>query len=102
MIANRPARYLVRMAIFLAAVAAVAAVLSPGLTQAFLANPALNGLIVGVFVAGVALNIRQVLLLRPEVDWLESWRRGQPTLSGDGARLRLLAPMVNIDRKSVV
>lgn len=96
MIANRPARYLIRMAIFLGAVAAVAAVLSPGLTQAFLANPALNGLILGVFLAGVILNIRQVLLLKPEVEWLEGWRRGQPVLSGTGARLRLLAPMVNM------
>jgi hypothetical protein len=93
-IANRPARYLVRMAVFLAVVALVAAVLSGGLVQAFLANPALNGLILGVFVAGIVLNFRQVLLLKPEVDWLESWRRGQPALSG--GRLRLLAPMVSM------
>lgn len=94
MTANRPTRYLVRMALFLAAVALVAAVLSAGLSRAFLANPALNGLILGVFLLGIALNFRQVLLLKPEMDWLESWRRGQPVLSG--GRLRLLAPMVSM------
>lgn len=82
------------MAVFLAAVTVVAAVLSPGLTRAFLANPALNGLIVGVFLIGIGLTFRQVLLLKPEMEWLESWRRGQPVLSG--ARLRLLAPLVSM------
>ncbi|MGE5546256.1 MAG: flagellar motor protein MotA [Solirubrobacterales bacterium] len=94
MTTSRPARYLLRMGLFLAAVALIAAALSPGLVAAFLANPALNGLIVGVFLVGIALNFRQVLLLRPEAQWLESWRRGQPALSG--GRLRLLAPMANM------
>lgn len=91
---TRPSRYLVRMILFLTAVAAVAAVLAPGLEHAFLANPALNGLILGVFLLGVALNFRQVLLLKPEVDWLESWMRGQPAPSG--GRLRLLGPMAGM------
>lgn len=88
---TRPNRYLLRMAAFLAAVAAVAAVLAPGLMHAFMANPGLNGLIVGVFLVGIVMNFRQVLLLKPEVEWLETWRRGQPSLSG--GKLRLLAPM---------
>jgi hypothetical protein len=91
---TRPNRYLLRMAIFLAAVAAVAGVLAPGLVRAFMANPGLNGLIVGVFVVGIVMNFRQVLLLKPEVEWLETWRRGQPSLSG--AKLRLLAPMASM------
>jgi hypothetical protein len=90
---NRPNVYLVRMAAFLAAVAVVAVLLSGGLIDAFVHNPALNGLILGVFLAGIVLNFRQVALLKPEVDWLESWRRGQPALSG---RLRLLAPMASM------
>ncbi|CAA7620347.1 flagellar motor protein MotA [Magnetospirillum sp. UT-4] len=88
---TQPRRYLLRMAAFLAAVAAVAALLAPGLLAAFMANPGLNGLIVGVFLVGIAMNFRQVLLLKPEVEWLEGWRRGQPVTSG--GRLRLLAPM---------
>ena len=90
---TRPNRFLFRMAAFLAAVAAVAVLLHDGLIQAFSHNPALNGLIFGVFLAGIVLNFRQVLLLRPEVEWLESWRRGQPALSG---QLRLLAPMASM------
>ncbi|CAA7617779.1 conserved membrane hypothetical protein [Candidatus Terasakiella magnetica] len=89
----RPHRYLVRMIAFLAVVAVIAAILSGGLLAAFAHNPALNGLILGVFASGVVLNIRQVLQLKPEVDWLESWRRGQPALSG---QLRLLAPMAGM------
>lgn len=88
---NRPNRFLLRMAAFLVAVAVVAVILAPGLSQAFLANPGLNGLIVGVFLVGIIMNFRQVLMLKPEVEWLESWRRGQPAPSG--GRLRLLAPM---------
>ncbi|MGE5475111.1 MAG: hypothetical protein ACM3Q1_00510 [Bacteroidales bacterium] len=88
---TRPNRYLLRMAAFLAVVVAVAGLLAPGLIRAFMANPGLNGLIVGVFLVGIVMNFRQVLLLKPEVEWLETWRRGQPSLSG--GRLRLLAPM---------
>lgn len=91
---TRPSRYLVRMIVFLAAVAAVAAMLAAGLEHAFMANPALNGLILGVFLLGIGLNFRQVLLLKPEVEWLESWMRGQPAPSG--GRLRLLGPMAGM------
>ncbi len=90
---TRPNRFLFRMILFLMAVAAVAGLLYDGLLAAFSHNLALNGLLLGVFLAGIILNFRQVLLLRPEVDWLESWRRGQPALSG---QLRLLAPMASM------
>ncbi|MBY0430635.1 MAG: flagellar motor protein MotA [Rhodospirillales bacterium] len=78
---TRPRRYLLRMALFLAAVIAVVALLSPGLSKAFLHNPALNGLIMGVLMVGILLNFRQVISLYPEVAWIESYRRSQPTLS---------------------
>ncbi len=91
---TRPHRYLLRMVLFLAVVAGVAGVLAPGLVKVFWANPGLNGLIIGVFLVGIAMNFRQVLILSPEVAWLESWRRGQPALSG--GRLRLLAPMASM------
>jgi hypothetical protein len=90
----RPNRFLLRMAVFLAAVAAVASLLLGGLSAAFKANPGLNGLIFGVFLVGIVLNFRQVLLLEPEAEWLEAWRRGQPPLSG--AKLKLLAPMAGM------
>ncbi|CCG43154.1 conserved hypothetical protein; putative biopolymer transport exbB protein; putative membrane protein [Magnetospirillum molischianum DSM 120] len=82
------------MIAFLIAVAAVAVVLRDGLVLAFAHNPALNGLLVGVFLAGIILNFRQVMQLSPELDWLDSWRRGQPVLSGE--KLRLLGPMARM------
>jgi hypothetical protein len=91
---TRPHRYLMRMVAFLAVVAVVAAILAPGVMHAFMTNPGLNGLIVGVFLVGIVMNFRQVLLLKPEVEWLEAWRRGQPQVSG--AKLRLLAPMASM------
>jgi len=91
---TRPNRYLFRMAAFLLAVLAVAVVLRDGLVLAFAHNPALNGLLVGVFLAGIVLNFRQVMQLSPELVWLESWRRGQPVLSGE--KLRLLGPMARM------
>lgn len=90
----RPSRYLIRMAAFLIAVGAVGAVLAPGLIAVFMHNPGLNGLIVGVFLVGVIMNFRQVLQLKPEAEWLASWQRGQPALSG--GKLRLLAPMATM------
>ncbi|KJS42260.1 MAG: flagellar motor protein MotA [Rhodospirillaceae bacterium BRH_c57] len=94
---NRPRRFLVRMVVFLAAVLGVAAVLSPAVVPAFLANPALNGLILGVLLIGIALNVRQVVLLRPEVAWIEQFRRDQDSVvSASVVQPRLLAPMATM------
>lgn len=80
---TRPRRFLTRMVLFLAAVGIVVAVLSPGLNRAFLANPALNGLILGVLLVGIILNFRQVTLLGPEVRWIERIRSGHLPLPGE-------------------
>ncbi len=82
---TRPRRFLVRMTVFVAIVAMVGAALYPGLSSAFVANPALNGLIVFVVVFGIALNFRQVLRLGPEVDWVERFRSGEVGLSAEQA-----------------
>ncbi|MBI3451869.1 MAG: flagellar motor protein MotA [Rhodospirillales bacterium] len=92
---TRPYRYAIRMLLFLAAVAAIAAILASGLTQAFSANPALNGLIIGVLVLGILYNFRQVLTLNPELTWIDKFRRNQPNLSGQKPP-RLLAPMATM------
>ncbi|MCW8916724.1 MAG: flagellar motor protein MotA [Magnetovibrio sp.] len=71
---SNPHRFLLRMGLFLLAVfGAIAAVYQP-LLSAFMANAALNGLIVGVFFLGMAYNFRQVIQLGPEVAWIESFR----------------------------
>jgi len=72
---TKPLRYLLRMMLFLLAVAAVCAVLGPGLIRAFLASPFLNGVILAVALLGIVHTIRQVILLGPEVHWLALLQR---------------------------
>jgi hypothetical protein len=95
---TRPRRYLVRMGVFLGVVALVAAILGPGLYGAFMANPLLNGVIVGVLLVGIAYSFRSVLGLVPEIDWLERFRAeraGRP-VEGPAPQPRLLAPMARM------
>ena len=89
---TRPQRFLTRMILFLVAVLAVLGVLLRPVIEAFLANPALNGLIGGVLLVGIVYIFRQVLTLRPEVEWIETYRRSQPGLSVQSQPV-LLAPM---------
>jgi len=91
----RPRRFLVRMILFLVAVLVVLAVLFPQLRGAFMANVALNGLILGVLLLGIIYNFRQVTMLNPEVAWIDSFRYNQPTLSQQKAP-KLLAPMATM------
>jgi hypothetical protein len=92
---TRPQRFLTRMAIFLVVVIIIAGFLAGPMHRAFLANPALNGLIVGVLVLGIIYVFRQVLQLRPEVDWIEMTSREGPRLSIP-VTPTLLAPMATM------
>ena len=88
---NGPRRYLVRMLLFIVAIAlAVTGLYSP-LVDAFMANPALNGLILGVLLLGIIYIFRQVALLIPEVAWIESFRNDRANT--DQTPPKLLAPM---------
>ena len=89
---NGPRRYLIRMLLFLVAVAAIVATLSQALHSAFTANPGLNGLIIGVLLLGIIYSFRQVTVLNREVAWLDNFRTGRPGTSTETAP-RLLAPM---------
>lgn len=92
---TRPQRHLVRMIFFLVAFAAVAALLYAPLKGAFLANSVFNGMILGVLLLGIVYIFRQVLLLYPEVAWIERFRRSQPGASTQ-APPRLLGPMATM------
>jgi len=69
-----PHRFLVRMIIFLLAVAGLAYGLRGPLRAAFMGNPAVNGVILGILVAGIVYIFRQVLLLGPASAWIDSFR----------------------------
>ena len=99
---TRPQRYLFRMIVFLFIVALACAALAPQLQDAFVANIVLNGLIIGVLLLGIAYIFRQVIVLRPEIDWLENLaQESQGGLVFPGALTdkrppRLLAPMATM------
>ena len=90
-----PRRYLIRMVAFLALVAIVCGVLGGPLSEAFMANPALNGVILGVLLIGIVFIFQQVFRLVPEVQWIETYRTNAP-----GASVReppsLLVPVATL------
>jgi len=99
---NRPQRYLIRMGIFLLIVAVACALLAPKLKDAFVANALLNGMIIGVMLLGITYIFRQVIMLRPEMAWLQDLRRESsgglvfPTALSERPPPRLLAPMATM------
>ena len=89
---TRPTVFLIRMLVFLAAVAVVAGLLSGARITAVSNNPLLNTLILTVLALGIGWNIRQVIRLTPEVVWLETFQRARARLAAVPAP-RLLAPI---------
>ena len=87
---NRSRRFLIRMTLFLVLVSALAVVLGRELVNAFMGNPAVNGVILGILIAGIAYIFRQVLLLDPEIDWIERFRHNQA--GGDSVAARNPTP----------
>jgi hypothetical protein len=87
------------MILFLVLVAALAVALGRPLVTAFMGNPAVNGVILVILLAGIFYIFRQVLLLDPETDWIENFRDHQagddPTSESTSAP-RLLAPMARM------
>jgi hypothetical protein len=96
---HRSHRFLLRMSVFLGLVAALAYGLHRPLLAAFLGNPAVNGVILGVLLAGIIYIFRQVMLLDPEVDWIEKFRQrvANRDLTAPPAKTpRLVGPMAGM------
>jgi hypothetical protein len=92
---TRPSGYLIRMLVFLVAVAVCAGLLSPVLITAFDNNPVLNSLILLILLLGILWNLNQVLRLRPEVLWLETYQTSRSRLAALPSP-KLLAPMASM------
>ncbi|MBS0520677.1 MAG: flagellar motor protein MotA [Proteobacteria bacterium] len=91
---SNPLLYLVRMLLFLVAVAGLAYVLHEDLLRVFLHTPILDGVIVAVLVLGIFFVFRQVILLSPEVTWIRRYQHretGAAPPSDDS--INLLAPL---------
>ncbi len=93
---TRPRGYLIRMAVFVLAVAIGAALLERPLSQYFMGNPAVNGVILGILLAGIFYIFRQVLQLNPEVAWIERFRRSPEATNINLGSPRLLAPLATM------
>ena len=92
---TNPQIFLWRMVVFLVLVGFVAVILYRPILIAFQANPALNGLILGVAVIGIVLAIRQVTRLFREIAWVKSFRAQGDDRDGRRAPI-LLAPMATL------
>jgi hypothetical protein len=96
---SRPRRFLLRMLLFVALVLALATALGRPLATAFMGNPGVNGVILAILAAGIVYIFRQVLLLGPEIDWIESFRRrvaAGEAVAASGRPPRLLASMARM------
>ncbi len=87
--------FLIRMSIFLVFVVGICVALSSTLVDAFAANPALNGGILGVLVLGIVYIFRQVIMLAPDTAWLAAVQRAQ-SLGSVPRQPRLLAPLATM------
>jgi hypothetical protein len=92
---SSPRIFLVRMLVFLVLCGLLVFILHKQIMVAFMANPGLNALIIGVLVIGILLGFRQVLRLFPEIAWVNSFRLADPNIARSKSPV-LLAPMAAI------
>ena len=89
---TRPTPYLIRMLVFLAAVAAIAVWLRDALIGIFFNNPDLNTLILAILLVGIGWTLLQVQRLDRDVAWVEAARVNRPP----AVPPKLLAPMARM------
>jgi len=96
---NSPNRFIQRMVFFLLIASVLCFLLLSSLISAFLTNPYINGLIFCVLGFGIFIVMRQVLILKPEILWVEAYKRNKTsglTSSPFNKKLILLAPMASM------
>ena len=96
---NSPNRFIQRMVFFLLIASLLCFLLLSSLISAFLTNPYINGLIFCVLGFGIFIVMRQVLILKPEILWVEAYKRNNTsglTSSSFNKKLILLAPMASM------
>jgi len=89
---SSPRIFLFRMLVFIVLGGLVAFVLYKQVAVAFMANPALNSLIIAVLLIGIVFSFRQVIRLYPEISWVNNFRLADPGLAVERPPA-LLAPM---------
>jgi hypothetical protein len=91
------------MLIFLILIGFVCAILANVIETAFVSNPFLNGVIIAALAIGIINAFRQILMLYPEIRWVNGLRIADPGLAPQRSPV-LLAPMANMirDRRGVL
>lgn len=93
---SNPRIFLVRMILFLALAGFVAFILNREIVKAFMANPGLNGLILGVLAVGIVLALATVVRLFREIAWVNA----QGTAEAETVKPPvLLAPLARLWRE---
>jgi hypothetical protein len=92
---SSPRIFLFRMLVFVVLGGLIVFLLHKQIAVAFMANPGLNTLIIAVLCIGIALSMRQVLRLYPEITWVNNFRLADPGLAVERPPV-LLAPMAAI------
>jgi hypothetical protein len=92
---SSPRIFLVRMLVFLILCSLIVVIINQQIRVAFMANPPLNALIIGVLLIGIVLSFRQVIRLFPEVAWVNGFRLADPGIAVERSPV-LLAPMATI------
>ena len=91
---TRPTRVFMWMIPFLGLVGLAVVLLIGPLSEAFLTNPVFNAIILAVFLAGIAINFRQVSMLSPEAAWINHFRGKRKRFwRSTPGEPRLLAPL---------
>lgn len=93
-IVERPTVHLLHMVVFTIIVAVIAAILFPHIKDAFMANPGLNGLIIGALVLGTLYAYRMVWRLFPEVSWINGFKLGQGSVEAPPVMLSPIATIL--------
>jgi hypothetical protein len=83
------------MFVFMALVACLAAALARPLSVYFMGNWLVNGVILLILAIGTVYIFRQVILLYPEIGWIERFRRNQGSVSSEDMP-RLLTPLATM------
>jgi len=91
---SRPFRYVIRAVLFLALIGFLGYILHGGLTQAFMTNPGLNGLILGALLVGVLIALRELWRLHSEAR--AATRLAAAPLSAEVHRSQVIAPFGSI------
>ena len=97
---SRPQIFLWRMSLFLVLAVLLAIILdgqTGQLRRSFMANPGLNGLIIGVLIVGCVYAFRQVLRLFPEINWVNGFSIAEASKTPEKPPV-LLLPMATMLR----